>query len=757
MMIAGLVALLLARASSSVHITIDELSAVRELVDLLPAMRQAAQRQSANTQGGTAEANSSDGTVAHMDRDDVLHWLMTCPHGLASFAVHAYEANVDGQALLTWSDERFAAAGIGAPDFAYPGTVGAARVAAQHSLDTARLRNGIAALRATLAPATPAPPIANKVTSSSMQLEMGELVGGEGQGGCSAAADGRVIWVVQYCRFADQSALADPVSRKVPSSRPWPQCCEAGSLMRIGQGKLLEPPRQAHARERQKGARDQGTVWVHERERTAWLLNLRQNTSYAARAFAMHCGGARLIGTPSVWRSRERNLAKLLDIKRGCWRCNERPHAPTLVSASRNAVLVRLAQHRYLERSFSHCRKVDWDFNLHLADDHGDDARWEDSMATGCNSDRPYCMFKNGIAPGRAYLLRHRERTDGWFGLPKAFGCGCEWSETSVQMQTEACVNDTNGDGVGCGRKGACRADGRCSNEASLAVTTHEFDFSDVDPAITSTFAWVFWLLKWAANLTLLFLGAGATGLSPRARRFHAVSSTRYLHTVKQDSEKIPLEGSEGEDKQMQFEFGWCHACKFRWSMIGRVFRVVDCVVAAIWRYPYFGPVYTAAFNESFAQACAEVFRGFGEEVWRVRRRLGAGGMGDVFLIERMAYNNGGERNEKEDAKHVREQRVMKIFFEEQLRSLESTIMLNMQNALKKARPGQQPCKHILGYYPCKSERFNPHDAVSDTPDVPEGNVRAFDSPAPPFSRPSLSRSPHPPLLTVLVRRPQCR
>ena len=269
-----------------------------------------------------AQRNSA---VFSMDRDDVLNWFMHCTgSGLERFAVHAYEAAVDGHALLTWSDARFAAFGIGAPDFAYTGSwlegqgagSDSARAAA-HSLDSARLRTAITKLR--LAPplgSEPATPLAYQVSSSAMRLDLGLLPQGGASAACSAAADGRVRWVVQFCRAADQRTNAlgataagsnndQQPSHRVPSAAPWPQVCEPGSPMRTTSAmgssgaEPLEPAGQR--------GREWGAVWAHNGESFTWLLNLQPATSYAVRALALHCGGARIAGAPSVWRTLPRS------------------------------------------------------------------------------------------------------------------------------------------------------------------------------------------------------------------------------------------------------------------------------------------------------------------------------------------------------------------------------------------------------------------------------------------------------------------
>ena len=194
---------------------------------------------------------------------------------------------------------------------------------------------------------------------------------------------------------------------------------------------------------------------------------------------------------------------------------------------------------------------------------------------------------------------------------------------------------------------------------------------------------------------------------------------------MKKDNVKVRLEGGEGET-DLQFDFGWCHEWKFRWRVIGMLGRAVDWVATTLSGRPVLGLASTSPFSESFSTAWAELMRGFGEEVWRARKRIGRGGMGGILLIERMARHNGGERDDKEDAKNVLEQRVMKILSEgEQLRDRESTRILDLQNAMKKSSTPRS--KHILGYYPCRSERFNAQDAENDENDVPQGNFVILD------------------------------
>ena len=152
---AGFVAYVVCCIGSDVSSNLRELH--HELLSMMPMLRQAVDQQQQQQQSPFShheDINIAEPAenIAGMDRDDVLHWLMHCAGGgLDRFSVHAYEQNLDGRALMTWTDARFAAAGIGAADFSYTGEEGsAAREAAAHSRSTDSvygLRAAIAVLR----------------------------------------------------------------------------------------------------------------------------------------------------------------------------------------------------------------------------------------------------------------------------------------------------------------------------------------------------------------------------------------------------------------------------------------------------------------------------------------------------------------------------------------------------------------------------------------------------------------------------------
>jgi serine/threonine protein kinase len=737
---AGFVAYVVCCIGSDVSSNLRELH--HELLSMMPMLRQAVDQQQQQQQSPLShheDINIAEPAenIAGMDRDDVLHWLMHCAGGgLDRFSVHAYEQNLDGRALMTWTDARFAAAGIGAADFSYTGEEGsAAREAAAHSRSTDSvygLRAAIAVLRGSPALTPPAPPQASKLTSSSMRLELGLLLNPSSTTTCTAAADGRVQWVVQYCRAADQgnssAAAAAEAGRIIPSQ--WPQVCEVGSPMRpMAKGGAPQPLEPIEDREH---GDEWGAVWAHSGENHTWILNLKAKTNYAVRAVALHCGGARIAGEPLLLRTRERSVLKLLDMSRWCWFCNARPHVPVLVSASRTALLVRLAQHRYADSWGSYCRKVTWDFNLHLTNDGGYDD--DQLVATRCNYDRPYCVFKktHGIEPGRAYSLRHLERTEACFGIWNFLGWGCGWSDLAY-YSTEPCANHTRGDGAaGCGRRGGrCLADGSCANTA-VRMPTKARRFVNLENLEQPFYSIVLVLCAIPVVCALLVLMC-ILDVGPRHLKLHWYSSTRFLQTVKHDGHKVPLEGGKPNESMMQYEFGWCHAAEFRWSRLAKLLPLLDSVWERVTgeKLAIFNRKRQSCYSLGFRQALGEVYRGWGEETWLVRKSISSSGAcSEVFLIEHIRtklFGGRGKTPPRLRAAAVLEQRAIKFLTgtggpanapgmggAAQPLDTEGSVLNRM------VVDGGVQSRHLLRYHPLQMDQFVRFDAASDHKDVPE-------------------------------------
>ena len=221
--------------------------------------------------------------------------------------------------------------------------------------------------------------------------------------------------------------------------------------------------------------------------------------------------------------------------------------------------------------------------------------------------------------------------------------------------------------------------------------------------------------------------------VGPRHLKLHWYSSTRFLQTVKHDGHKVPLEGGKPNESMMQYEFGWCHAAEFRWSRLAKLLPLLDSVWERVTgeKLAIFNRKRQSCYSLGFRQALGEVYRGWGEETWLVRKSISSSGAcSEVFLIEHIRtklFGGRGKTPPRLRAAAVLEQRAIKFLTgtggpanapgmggAAQPLDTEGSVLNRM------VVDGGVQSRHLLRYHPLQMDQFVRFDAASDHKDVPE-------------------------------------